>query len=159
MVDHRKRLITNTVFLLSTLSVVDGCSYFYSAALALENPAGILDSSGHIETQWICLQGKTKAHCSKESTGPTVSSWVGEPNRLHAKKLSRLQIDTFICMYELALGTISVCTQIHTFVYSAEPQRRRSFAFLSIWSKYDSSAKIPWHCTLEHRILQLQRAF
>ena len=64
-------------------SVVDGCSYFYSSA-------GILDSSGHIETQWICLPGKTKAHCSKESTGPIVSSRVSEPNRLHAKKLSRL---------------------------------------------------------------------
>ena len=36
------------------------------------------------------MHGKTKAHCSKESTGPTVSSRVGEPNRLHAKKLSRL---------------------------------------------------------------------
>ena len=36
---------------------------------ALENPAWILDSSGHRETQWICLHGKTKAHCSKESTG------------------------------------------------------------------------------------------
>ena len=35
MVDHRKRLTTNIVFLLSSLSVVDGCSYFYSAALPL----------------------------------------------------------------------------------------------------------------------------
>ena len=38
----------------------------------------------------ICRQGKTKAYCSKESTGPTVSSQVGEPNPLHAKKLPRL---------------------------------------------------------------------
>ena len=44
----------------------------------------------HWNAMNICLQGKTKAHCSKESTGPTVSSRVGEPNRLHAKKLSRL---------------------------------------------------------------------
>ena len=34
----------------------------------------------------ICLQGKTKVHCSKESTGPTVSSRMGEPNRLHASE-------------------------------------------------------------------------
>ena len=80
MVDHRKRLTTNIVFLLSSLSVVDGCSYFYSAALALENPAGILDSSGHNETQCICLQGKTKAYCSKESTGPLLSrpGWASQ---------------------------------------------------------------------------------
>ena len=64
----------------------------YFIALLLHLTAGILDSSGHIETQWICLQGKTKAHCSKESTGPTISSRVGEPNRLHAKKLSRLPV-------------------------------------------------------------------
>ena len=34
----------------------------------------------HWNAMKICLQGKTKAHCSKESTGPAVR--VGEPNRL-----------------------------------------------------------------------------
>ena len=40
--------------------------------------------------EFVCRTKLAKAHCSKESTGLTASSRVGEPNRLHAKKLSRL---------------------------------------------------------------------
>ena len=61
MVDHKKRLTTNIVSLLSSLSAVLSMAVDIFIALLLPMPAGIVDSSGHIETQWICLQGKNES--------------------------------------------------------------------------------------------------
>ena len=79
MVDHRKRLTTNIVFLLSSLSPVLSIAVhiFMALLLHLKTRQEFLTAQATLKrNEFVC---RAKRKCSKESTGPTVSpGWASQ---------------------------------------------------------------------------------